>query len=344
MSSLKPRETHPDSAAQRDSAVLDSLEIPIVIAPMAGGPTTPALVRAAAQHGAFSALAWGTIDIKGAAAQLAEIGNERYGVNLFAPQEALEPAELEAARALAPEGQLPEVDYSFGWEEKLSLALEAAHPPAVLWAMFGAFSPEQCQRIHAVGAEAWVSVTDPEAAVVAARQGADVLCVQGPEAGGHRGTVDFRAEPDWRPLAELVRAVHASLEAEGLERPLIAAGGIRDAAGVTAALQLPGVRAVSCGSAFLLAEEAGTSASNRELIAAGGRTVSTRAFSGRYARGLATAFSDAHGDLAPIYPFLNPILAPRRAQGDPEVAYCLVGIEPEKIRGGSAGEILHQLY
>ncbi|MFW9197697.1 nitronate monooxygenase [Corynebacterium striatum] len=118
---------------------------------------------------------------------------------------------------------------------------------------------------------------------------------------------------------------------------------MRSSADVERALAWPGVVAVSCGSAFLLASEAGTSPVNRELLACGGRSVSTRAFSGRYARGLETEFTRSNPKLSPLYPYLNSMLKPRRAQKDPAVGYCLVGEEVEKINGGSVAEILHHL-
>lgn len=142
---------------------------------------------------------------------------------------------------------VPEADLEFGWTEKLNMALDAG--AAVLWSMFGTFTEEEITCIHAAGAEAWTTVTTPAEAVEAARRGVDALCVQGPEAGGHRGVWDAEAEPDWRPLEELVFAVHAALGDAPI--PLIAAGGMRSSADVERALAWPGVVAVSCGSAFL---------------------------------------------------------------------------------------------
>lgn len=116
---------------------------------------------------------------------------------------------------------VPEADLEFGWTEKLNMALDAG--AAVLWSMFGTFTEEEITCIHAAGAEAWTTVTTPAEAVEAARRGVDALCVQGPEAGGHRGVWDAEAEPDWRPLEELVFAVHAALgDAPFLSSPPVA--------------------------------------------------------------------------------------------------------------------------
>lgn len=312
---------------------------------MAGGPTTPQSVEQAWYAGSFSALAWGTCDIVEARAQLdAMPADATFGINLFCPQDPLTDAQLATAREFAAaEGvELGEPDYTFGWHEKLDLAL-SGRGVAVVWSMFGTFSAAELERIHAAGLEAWTTVTCPEEALAAARLGVDVLCVQGPEAGGHRGVWDVQAAPDARPLPELVAAVHAALSDASLARPLIAAGGIRTAAEVREALRWPGVAKVSCGSSFLLAEEAGTSAANRALLAQAPKTASTRAFSGRFARGAVTPFTQAHPDLPPLYPFLNQILGQRRRAGDPEVAYCLAGIRTSELDGGKLRDILAQM-
>ena len=61
--------------------------LPIVAAPMAGGPTTPALVTAVAGAGGFGFLAGGYQTRDGLAAQIAEVREhtDRFGVNLFVP-------------------------------------------------------------------------------------------------------------------------------------------------------------------------------------------------------------------------------------------------------------------
>ena len=321
------------------SQLLEAITCPVLPAPMAGGPTTPELVAAAESAGSFGALGLGSSSVDAAREAIAACAGTRFGVNLFYPQRELTESELAAARSLAAEENavLGDVPLDFGWQDKLDAALDGG--AAVLWSMFGVFEEEEIARIHAAGAEAWPTVTTPEEAQSAAARGVDVLCVQGPEAGGHRGVWDPSAEPDPRPLKELVAAVH---QVTGI--PLIAAGGLRTAEDVAEALAWPGVEAVSCGSAFLLSDEAGTSEHNRGLLRRGGRTVSTRAFSGRYARGLETAYTRVHPDLPLVYPYLNALLKTRRAQLDADVDYCLVGVDVEKIGGGSVAEILAQLH
>lgn len=326
--------------------MLEDMTTPIIAAPMAGGPSTPELVRAVGAAGGLGFLALGTTTVDDAARQMAGMdGRVAYGVNLFAAQEPL--AELGQVAALAQELELAapsvdEVDYTNGWAEKLSsifAAVEAGQGPAVVSSTFGAFSEEEVVRLHAVGVEAWVGVTTPGDAVEAERLGVDALVVQGPEAGGHRFTWSVEEEPDQRPLSELLAAVRDA----GVRLPLVASGGITTPAQVAQALRLDGVVAVSCGTAFLLANEAGTSEHNRVLLTRGGITASTRAFSGRYARGLETEFTRHHPDVPPIYPYLNRMLAQWRATGDEAVAYCLAGVGVEDVRPGPATEVVDRL-
>ena len=153
---------------------------------------------------------------------------------------------------------------------------------------------------------------------------ADGLIVQGPLAGGHRGTWDQRTEPGDDSLGELLTQIVP------LGLPVIAAGGVRGPEDVDK-LHALGAASVACGTAFLLADEAGTSERNRELLRSDAPSVSTRAFSGRYARGLETEFTRAHPDLPPIYPYLRPMTL--------ENDYCLVGADRGELMEAPAAEI-----
>ncbi|MDO5670862.1 MAG: nitronate monooxygenase [Corynebacterium sp.] len=312
------------------------MDIPqIIVAPMAGGPSAPALIDAAATAGSLGFLATGGAPAELLREQMAQVSGP-YGVNLFTAQAPFD--SLADVHAIAGDRALPEVDLSNDFDAKFAAVLEAEHPPVVVSATFGPFTREQVDVLHGRGIQAWITVTNPTDAQAAAAVGADALVVQGPEAGGHRSTWSVEEAPDSRPLPELVRSV-----AEVVDLPLIAAGGIRDAEDAAAALGWPSVVAVSCGSAFLLADEAGTSQLNRELLAEGGRSVVSRAFSGRVARGLETEFTRNHPDIPPVYPYLVPLQAADRKQRPRELAYCLVGVGVDKLGGGPVATILARL-
>lgn len=281
---------------------------------MAGGPTTPALVNAVT----FGFLALGTCTPAQARQWLAQC-QAPFGANLFMPQAEPKLDDVSVTAQLL-HTNVPAADVTSGFQEKFALVLEVA--PAVVSSMFGAFTHEQVDQLHAVGSQAWVTVTSVSEAHQALH--ADGLIVQGPLAGGHRGTWDQRTEPGDASLGELLTQIVPM----GL--PVIAAGGVRGPEDVDK-LHALGATSVACGTAFLLADEAGTSERNRELLRSDAPSVSTRAFSGRYARGLETEFTRAHPDLPPIYPYLRPMTL--------ENDYCLVGADRGELMEAPAAEI-----
>lgn len=292
---------------------------------MAGGPSTPELVNAVG----FGFLAWGTCSLDQARGELARV-EEPFGINLFYPQR--EQPDPLALQAISTElGQpVPDPDLSFGYGDKLALALDHARA-AIISCTFGCFTEEEFRRIHDAGIQAWVTVTNEVDALKAVERGADGLIVQGPEAGGHRSTWTIDEEPETKPVEKILEGLFRFVNVQ-----IMAAGGVRTAADVERLIEW-GASTVACGSAFLLSDEAGTSETNRALLRAGGKSVSTRAFSGRYARGLETEFTRTHPELPPLYPHLNAMQKPLRK--DPNHAYCLVGERPDLLRSGPAAEI-----
>lgn len=335
--------------------MLSELRVPVVAAPMAGGPSTPELVAAVGGAGGFGFLAAGYLAPDALAGQVARVrtlGREPFGVNLFVPGERAG-TDLGAYRArVAAEAARYGVEPGDGaWDDdaypaKLDL-LVAERVPVVSFT-FGPPSPSDVARLHGVGALAVVTVTTPAEARVAADVGADALCVQGFEAGGHRGTfADDPASPtggETFGLLALLRLVAAEVEL-----PLVAAGGIvhgRDVAAVLAA----GAVAAQCGTAFLRSPEAGTPATQRAALAAGGRaTAVTRAFSGRPARGLVNRFLVENGTEAPpAYPQVHRLTRPVRAAagkaGDPEAMSLWAGQTYELATGLPAADVVRTLH
>lgn len=280
---------------------------PVIAAPMAGGPSTPALVNAVS----FGFIALGTCTVAEAREWLAAC-EPPFGANLFVPQlEPLRDDVLTVANFLHQ--PVPEV--SSDYPAKFALVLEAA--PAVVSSTFGCFTEEEIAKLHAVGSEAWATVTNAAEMAQARRRGVDGVIVQGPRAGGHRGTWDQREAPGTAPLEELLAL------ADG---PVIAAGGVRGPEDV-AKLGVP----AACGTAFLLADEAGTSPRNRALLRTDAPAVVSRAFSGRWASGVETAFTREHPDLPPVYPYLRPMTK--------DNDYCLVGADRGELMAAPAAEI-----
>ena len=327
---------------------------PIVQAPMAGGPSTPELAAAVSRAGGLGFVAAGyrtpeqlRADIEASRA----LTDAPIGVNLFLVAEtevderalAAYARELEplASRFGAPLGTARYDDDHL--DAKLDVVRDL-HVPIVSFT-FACPSPELVRSLQDEGIAVWVTVTEPDEAVLAAGVGADALICQGVEAGGHRGTfedVDGRGELG---LLSLLRLTHAVAEL-----PLIASGGIADGAGVAAVLAA-GARAAQIGTAFMLCPEAGTSAPQRAALKRPGATALTRAFSGRRARGIVNDFMREHEPRAPsAYPHVHhltsPLRAAARAAGNPEAinlwagqSYALATERPaaELVRTWSAG-------
>jgi nitronate monooxygenase len=307
--------------------VLDRLaRCPVVVAPMAGGPSTTGLVAAASAAGALGFLAAG---YKTAAAMLAEMDAVQaspgtpFGVNVFVPGPPTDPAELDGYLAeLGPDadalGVAPgQPDWTDDdWDAKLAALL--ARPPAVVSFTFGCPEPGVIAALRAAGSVVWVTVTTPDEAALAASRGADGLCVQGPEAGAHRGTFspDRDAGPPGVPLRRLLADIAAVTSL-----PLIAAGAIMSRQDVTRALAA-GAVAVQCGTAFLRCPESGAHPLHKAALADPQfhGTAVTWAFTGRPARGLVNRFMLDHADAPPGYPELHfatrPLRAAAAAAGD----------------------------
>lgn len=306
---------------------------PIVQAPMAGGPSTPELAAAVAGAGGLGFVAAGyrspaqlRADIEATRA----LTDSPIGVNLFLVAEAevdqralaayAREIEPEAARYGAALGEPRHDDDDLA--AKLELVVEQRVP--VVSFTFGCPEAETVRQLQRAGIAVWVTVTEPDEALIAARAGADALVCQGVEAGGHRGTfvdVDGRGELGLLSLLRLTRAL--------TELPLIASGGIADAAGVAAALAA-GASAAQIGTSFMLCPEAGTSAPHREALKRAGTTALTRAFSGRRASGIVNRFMREHGATAPsAYPHVNrltsPLRAAARAAGDADAINLWAG-------------------
>ena len=327
---------------------------PVIAAPMAGGISTAELAAAVSSAGGLGFLAAG---YQAEEALLTQIGRlraltgEPFGVNLFVPG-ARRDADLDRYRAEV-EAEAARYGVKAGaphWDDDLYQAkveLVLAERVPVVSFTFGAPERSTVDRLHEIGTEVVVTVTTPQEARIAAEVGADLLCVQGSEAGGHRATFEDDEDfPGGGPLYGLLGALRV-IAAE-VDLPLIAAGGLVRGADVAAVLAA-GAVAAQLGTAFLVCEEAGTQQTQREAIAAAGReTALTRAFSGRPARGLVNRFLAEHSAGAPAaYPQLHNLTKPVRGAagkaGDPEAMSLWAGQTYAQARPLHAAELVRLL-
>ena len=301
----------------------------LIQAPMAGVQDA-ALAVAVSRAGALGSLPAAMLDANGLDRELELLGRELgpeglpYNVNFFChhpPSEAaLAVQEAAWRRELAPyyaecglnPSDIPQTPLRQPFSAELADVLER-HRPAVVSFHFGLPAPELLDRVKAWGAAVLSSATTVDEAVWLEAREVDAVIVQGMEAGGHRGHFlrdDLSSQQPLQPLLAAVRAV--------VRTPLVAAGGVADAAGVRSALA-EGAAAVQVGTAFLLCGEARTSAVHRAALQASqgdpNATALTNLFSGRPARGLVNRLMRERGPMGstvPPFPTASTALAPLR--------------------------------
>jgi nitronate monooxygenase len=331
--------------------VLDQLRVPVVLAPLAGGPSTPELAAAVASAGGLGFVAGGYLRPSELSARIARARTLTDGplaVNLFAP--GLGPTDPDSYRSFVDrldewsrERDLPlgEPRYTDDyWQEKLELLLSERLP--VVSFTFGCPDEADIAALRDVGSEVWVTVTSPEEAVAAEHAGADCLIAQGAEAGGHRGSFIDRAGLPVYSLIVLLAVIRRDSRL-----PLVASGGIATGESLAAVLSA-GARAGQIGTAFMLCPEAGTSEVHRAALRTDTPTELTRAFTGRLARGIRNEFITVHSAAAPIaYPELHYVTAPLRArgreQGDADLVNLWAGEAHALAQELPAAEIVNQL-
>jgi nitronate monooxygenase len=333
------------------SNVLSGLTVPVVQAPMAGGPSTPALAAAVNRAGGLGFLAAGYLSAQRLGEDvetLLGLTDGPFGVNVFVGGgAAADVGRVQAyARRLSDEARRAGVqlgeprfdDDSF--EAKLELLRDRA--VAVVSFTFGMPPQRAIEELQGAGSEVWLTVTSPAEARQAAGRGADALIVQGVEAGGHRGVfVDDDEQSELTLLAalQLVRA--------GVDLPIVASGSITTGSALAGVLAL-GAAAGQVGTAYLRSSEAGTSEAQRKAVATDSPTVLTRAFSGRLARGIVNRWHREHGGAAPqAYPEVHHLTSPLRAHGrragDPDLINLWAGQAHCLAHEGSAEDITRRL-
>lgn len=347
----------PDSLTRRLS-----LTHPVIQAPMAGGADTPELVAAVSSSGGIGFIGATYLapeKIREAAHAVRQRTDRPFGINLFAP---LAPPEdvANAADAIAhiapyyeelglPPPGMPAVQ-SLPFDEQLAASLESG--AAAFSFTFGLLPSGAIAAIKARGMVLLGTATSVEEAVALEAAGVDAVVAQGSEAGGHRGTFmgDFQSAMigTMALVPQVVDAVRV---------PVVASGGIMDGRGIAAALAL-GASAVQMGTAFLTCDEAGIPDVYKERILRANEreTRLTRAFSGRFARGIVNRFMheiDDRGDNRPAnlailpFPLQNALTRPLRTaaakQGRSEFLSLWAGQGTRMARRQSAAELVRLL-
>lgn len=329
------------------------------------GSQDSALALAVTNVGGLGSLPAATLSPAELRAELEVLRRDAQGpwnVNFFCHQPPPADAQREAGwrAALSPlctEAGLPvpagpAVAARAPFDAALADCVEPFRPPVVSF-HFGLPAPDLLARVKSWGSKVLSSATTVEEARWLQAHGVDAIIAQGLEAGGHRGI--FLGDElttqlgTFALLPQIVRAV---------ELPVIAAGGIADAAGVAAARAL-GASAVQVGTAYLLCPEARTSALHRAALqsAAAAHTALTNVFTGRPARGIVNRAMRALGAdgnrsgcisrQAPAFPLAATHLVPLRAwaeaQGRDDFTPLWAGQSAPLARAMPAAELTRAL-
>jgi nitronate monooxygenase len=329
------------------------MSIPLIAAPMSGGPTTPAMVSAATQAGGLGLLAAGYKTVDAIESEIKSVRSEGipFGVNVFTPNPL--PVDPDSYRAYAAIMQReadqfgislpPEpIEDTDKFDEKIGLLLD--DPVPMVSFTFGIPPRSVIAALRQAGSVVVQTVTTAEEAAQARDAGVDMLAVQAAVAGGHSGTLSPRRPLTPVPLVDLVEQIVATV---GL--PVLAAGGLATPSAVTDVIRA-GAAAAVVGTVLLRADESGASATHQAALTDPSRTetVLTHAFTGRPARGLRNAFIDAHEAQAPLgYPALHYLTSPLRkaaaAAGKPDYVHLWAGTGYRNATAEPTSDILRRL-
>jgi nitronate monooxygenase len=309
------------------------LRVPIVQAPMAGGPSTPRLAAAVTEAGGLGSVAGAPLApgaLRDAIREVRSLTDGPFAVNLFAP---LPPPTWDRTDEWAEVtgAVVPDAPRLARFEDQLEVVVEQ-RVPVFSWT-FG------LPPLDGVDAFTIGTATTVEEALALEAGGAQAVVAQGYEAGGHRAT--FLGEVS-QSLVGTLALVPQVVDAVSV--PVLASGGIMDGRGIVAARAL-GAQGVQLGTAFLNTDEAGTSPQHRAALVQ--HTTVTRVLTGRAARAVRTSMVDrleASGVEPPDYPLPRayqaepPMLA---GQGGPMARSCpagrLVGILAAEADAAVAG-------
>jgi nitronate monooxygenase len=332
------------------------IELPILLAPMAG-PSTAELAVAVSEAGGLGAFACATStadQVRTALAVFRQHTNKPINLNFFThlmpepdpDREArwrilLRPYYVELGLTLDNVPSSSRAPFDDG-----SCAIVEKFKPEVVSFHFGLPEVRLLERAKLTGCKVIASATTVREAKWLAERGCDAIIAQGCEAGGHRGMfLTDNVASQAGTLALVPQVVDA------VSVPVIAAGGISDARAIAAVFAL-GASGAQIGTAYLFCPEAKVSPLHRAALrsATDDGTALTNLFTGRPARGLINRVMREVGPLyddAPAFPLAGGALAPLKAaaeaKGSSDFSSLWAGQAASMGREMSAAQLTREL-
>jgi nitronate monooxygenase len=306
---------------------LFEIDLPIIQAPMAGSQGS-ALAIAVSNAGGLGSQPCAMLAPGGIRNELQAIAastSKPFNVNFFVHTHPAPDSAREAAwrQLLAPyfaeygiePGAIADGPARMPFDDAAADVLEEFKPPVVSF-HFGLPSAALMRRVKSWGSKILSSATTVDEARYLEAHGVDGVIAQGYEAGGHRGTFLSDDLTTQVGTFALVRQV-----VQVVNVPVIAAGGIADARGVSAAMAL-GASGVQVGTAYLFCPEATTNPLHRAALGsdAAGTTAVTNVFTGRPARGIVNRLMREIGPIngvAPAFPLAATAIFALRSKAEP---------------------------
>ncbi|WP_288999060.1 nitronate monooxygenase [uncultured Psychrobacter sp.] len=343
-------------------SLLDTLQLthPIVQAPMAGGATTPELIASVSNFGGLGSLGAGMTapDVLDSQIDTIKTLTDRpFMVNLMVLSE-YESSSFDTAMPnwLSNYYQEQNIEFTLPTRPAQSFAEQLQvlydNPVPVASFTFGIISAEQVERLQRVGTRVIGTANHPLEAKAWSDIGADAVCVQGVEAGGHRGGWLPQSETDPLGLLTLISQTRACTDI-----PLVAAGGIMTGQDIKA-VQAAGAELAQMGTAFLTTDQCGINDTYKQALIDASQglrsteTRLTRLFSGKLARGLLNDYlrdfaQFESADALPPYPQLNAMTKFMRADAakrlDAEHLSLWAGQGVTLVKNESTDALLTQL-
>ena len=335
-----------------------NISYPIIQSPMFG-VTTPEMVAAASKVDCLGSLALADLDQDQCSELIKktkQLTDKTFAVNIFVHKipeitEELKEKYSKTKRFLKElalqnqiEVNLPEIDEIKvnSYHEQID-AIISENCKIVIFT-FGNLDPQSIEKLKSNGTILLGTCTSVNEALILEQSGIDIICVQGIEAGGHRGSFTNENIPQIGGLSLL------SQVRDSVKTPIIYAGGIYNARTLLAAKTL-GADGSQVGSLLLASEESALKDFEKQRLRnlKEDEIILTKSFSGRYARGIKNTFIEAveNSDFILPYPYQNKLTGElrkaSRSQKNSEFVNLWVGQSINEFCGETTTEILKNL-
>jgi nitronate monooxygenase len=334
------------------------IEYPVIQAPMFG-VSTARMAVAAAKAGCLGSLALADLSADQSVELIREmkkLTDKPFAANIFVhhiPEVTDDLKEKysktkqfieKLARENAIEVDLPDLEtLSFnGYHEQVDAVIE--EHCKILSFTFGNLDDKSIRKLKENEVTLIGTCTSVKEALLLEKSGIDMICVQGIEAGGHRGSFEADPIPQIGGLSLLSKIF------DQVNVPLIYAGGIYGARTLQAVKDL-GAQGFQVGNLLLTSQESALLPFEKERLkkVTEDEIVLTKSFSGRYARGVKNQFIETveNSEYILPYPYQNKLTNALRKVAkslqNPEFVGIWIGQSIHQYSELSTEEILKNL-